>query len=1621
MPSNNPKPTFNIFGPATRCDIRVGYISTTRGYVDNVNVYEANKHAKLDPGTTFIFKTRDVIRYLNINEVNNLTSTSLLPSNWGETCKGPQLNIIPKTPQVYFYGGGGVGATANPIIGRDGSLMAVHVVEGGYGYQYPPEVRIRDDLDIGAGTILKSKLCKKVKTYIVYDSEKDFEEYDLTSCRGEDLDDYGVRYGLDGKPIGRWDPTIYANLSGDPIRAEIRSYQEYLARGLNPWWTTRKDVPLSITSEISTKRTSWDVTHRGWSPWLNENAISPVSPSNVPGSDYAGMMFTFVWEENFPYDGEYVFKAMRDNTAKVYLDNVLIWDLKTSGFSHVRQRGYVDWHPGLGWGITPFTKKKNIKAGVHRIRVDLSNLPVKEKVIIQPPLETHDVTFKITSSARYSNGINIPELGIQQIKSFDGPQINETYIRTVEPGKKYDVILTSPESKPEHGGLRLRTQGDTILQMEEAKDGDWKDIEVSVSQGRFLNIPPGGGRRATCQFILDKVPPPKVVDPSTAVSQGIITESIFNTVDWIGRANRQLWRTNVYGRGGFLGTNGVCPFNTMQLLNDNPYAGSHRIVWNSIKIPFPGNYAIEVEVDDNVNLQFRREGKDEINIRKEGFVNNDATKPTGKSTYVRHFEKGVYNLIADLEQIPDGRFGFGGNLGVGGGSSANVKAKFIKKGSDFYVDVKGNGSAQITFTAKASDTSRSGYAATEIQIESDHGKVKLKRNLSKEKENITATGNFSSGKRYKINVIGGSTRGKGRHLRSDKKIEMFDAGGDGFDFELRLSKVSNAVVNSIKGLNPMALAINVRSAYIIEEVISPKSWQQNPMGLALTIDAPMPPIPQEPIINQEGRCPRNPTWTTRFPGAKQQWWPVNGDLRWSKFQNRHAISPVPPLSTLDSDQGGTMFTNSWPLVIDYDGYYGVRGTRDDVGEVLIDGQLISKLDNYKIEDPKTSKVYLKKGDHTIEVRVGNKRTDAYKWIDRKVFSTGDWAVKQTLTQESGIVDVTFNVSSNAQYANSIEIIGLFKEAKQYNGPQIKKTHTLPVEFGKVYEVVFHSVQAQVERGGVRLRTKGENVIQMEESSDMDWVDIVCSASRGKFFDLGRSTGGGGNEYKVNYSGLNASNKVIKVTNNGKRLELKDGKGDDVNASFNIESGKAVFTSDGRKITGKGKIKINLSWDDNPKKYKVAVKSISILDVTWRQDGTSGSETKTVDLREGNTGSPTNRAKFVVDPKVIRTGGSLVSGTSKEGITYTGPELASYRKEALGPSLTPAWEDDFHYRREFMGRGWTSIWSGVEFPSDGIYTLKCLADDWLRIYVDDVEIGNPPDFAAEVYEGVREYKFRASSGIHNIKMEYYNIPGNNRNNFETNPVAFSAIITDKISVTSGHSKPWTENPTGISAVLLPPPCPREVGGRGVVCDVEILDPGNGYPIDITPVDIPTYPVSLDLTDILVSEPGINYDCTKDRIVIEPSNGAEAVPICGGFGQITGVTIITPGTGFVEWPKISIQSPTGSGFVAIPKFTPISDPLPEPEPDKLIQVTDLVGIKQTGYYDGRPYYGAVFYKDGIRYAGYYETAGQFIQIYDTLQESIDARVTTPPSAIERSGTDISSNDPRLNIPGTPDNLI
>ena len=154
-----------------------------------------------------------------------------------------------------------------------------------------------------------------------------------------------------------------------------------------------------------------------------------------------------------------------------------------------------------------------------------------------------------------------------------------------------------------------------------------------------------------------------------------------------------------------------------------------------------------------------------------------------------------------------------------------------------------------------------------------------------------------------------------------------------------------------------------------------------------------------------------------------------------------------------------------------------------------------------------------------------------------------------------------------------------------------------------------------------------------------------------------------------------------------------------------------------------------------------------------------------------------------------------------------------------------------------------------------------------------------------------------------------------------------------------------------------------------------------------------------------------------------NFNEIYTAIGDGTTINGTGIPAPGPfyGFTEYPNIYPISNTGLGFRGRPVFEPVIVPelvLPD---DQLLQVTDLVGLKQTGYVNGRPYYGSTFSQDGILYAGVYETTGDLVQVYATLQESVDGQVTTRASAILRQGSDVTSNDPRLNIPNTPDNLI
>jgi len=221
-------PSFNLFGTPTKDDIRVGYISTDRGLISNVTICEANDYAKLNPGTVFIFRDREKIQYLGINEVNKLEPSDLI-INESESCDGISVAKTcsgSENPQVVFGGGGGVGAKANPVI-VDGSVVAVDMVESGFGYQYPPIVNVKDPCSVGAGVVAKAIMENDETTeFVVYDDEDDFENYEI--C---DIDEvtYGSNFSPSGKIIGGWDPRGYLTKQGvTPFEKRVRDYIKFI-------------------------------------------------------------------------------------------------------------------------------------------------------------------------------------------------------------------------------------------------------------------------------------------------------------------------------------------------------------------------------------------------------------------------------------------------------------------------------------------------------------------------------------------------------------------------------------------------------------------------------------------------------------------------------------------------------------------------------------------------------------------------------------------------------------------------------------------------------------------------------------------------------------------------------------------------------------------------------------------------------------------------------------------------------------------------------------------------------------------------------------------------------------------------------------------------------------------------------------------------------------------------------------------------------------------------------------------------------------------------------------------------------------------------------------------------
>ena len=2002
--------SFNLFGPATICDIKVGYISTNRGYVDGVSRYEANQYAQLNPGTQFIFKNRDKIRYLNINEVNRLSADDLLPNTIPTSgCDDSSKNTFgldiynadgsfkedakgtPGVPRIYINGGGGVGAVANPVIGEDGSFLAVDLVDGGYGYRYPPQVSIVDLDAVGSGAVAIASLCPpdKVGTLQTFEREEDFEEYDFSNC-APPITNFGRRSGADGEDLGEWDPSLYASLRVDPIRREIIAYQTFLESIRNGWWDTRKAKPIEIIGQNKKSIVKYDVQHWAWGgsrtvkniprkkekfkqvefkvytqggnqvdrnlmftfvekngghkfkikaasfpdnkvvkikidvkpntiytvnasgrykgrgveqglinsfgrkpkernkftdgnkifadfvksgndnddlqievtqgkfktdnrrkidghstfdltyqledsgqfkpdtkvvkkiddSFMNSYAISPVPPSNVPGSDFAGIQYSIVYAENFPYDGEYVFKAMADNVGEVYIDNESIFQFR-------KFKGGPD------------VAKKFVKAGVHKIRCDVFNNPRKERIKAPQSTGKVPVEFRVygqgnkstklikyvftsedgrdsfafnpkgTSGGKYSysrtqnvlpgvnynvqaisrgrtssgkNEFNIKFEGLNrannpiEVSGNNSRNINNTLKLRDSNGddtnSRFTIVSTSPgvSAKFSDDGKKLLTKGNGEVRIRLKWDDKPSSAGVAVKSIKILGVTwkqTGEKGEETKTIKLDKI------TDNISLEQGTLKRGSFTKR---GKGIESSGKSNVIFADLTSSTNDNDDMQIRCGSGEFTPSNKRRVFGDKGRSTYDLKFRVEGVAPEKETGRSTQSTGDKPEVvfntldyinkadRKLWKINPDAGRD---SDFLNRFGVLPFNPAAvEREEVP---------VPVKSPPQPKPKASIIKRGDELFLKVTGGGRVKVDFRLKVDDNLvTSGVFAREIVIKTDDNDLKLKRDLrvvryrkgtglsGKEKETITGSGTFTGGKTYRIKVLGGSPTSGFKSI--DKTTVGFDDDiKNGYD-ENGLLKITNvkilqeldaryetkqnqvikvvkkypqkpnastdsyagvhvirwehvdfpvdgnytitsmvddnatifignregrgkkAIGNGLRSVekggdeviiekqgfaqgastgksndvrffkkgkyrirveleqipgkplakgNPMAIAIQIKTPRPeVQEVTTTRSWNQNPMGIALKIDPPLPPIPQEPIPKAPGRCPNNPIWSTRFPGGEKTWWPVthrfsDGSKSWSKFMNRFAVSPIPPLATKGTAQGGIIFSNSWDLDAPYDGTYGMKGTVDNGGRILVDGKVILQggyfpeanfigsnktLENFRSEFPQTVKFPLTKGKHTITVEVENRAQTKQKRIQKTIFNTADWAVEQRIP-----------VTQNNDY--DVVYIDLHPRNKKLNVSGDRKTVRMLDGGGNDTNATLRilSGDATFSANGRKISGKGIIKVRLEWNDDPNNKGIAVSGVTINGVKLTRSgvSRTGTKTFPIQVAAPGTKNRgpraqIVPGGVSNKEIEFTDADfQNDTDARFSIESTSpgvsAKFSPDGKEliVKGNGNVTLRLGWSESPSSNGQAVGELKVAGETFRQTKDRKSEQiKTIKVGSNTVNQLSKRGD---DTKNIDLGAKPVSGrglsggTTKRGVKYSGPELASYRKGKLGPFLTPRFESDRDYLANFIGTKWIMKWEDVNFPFTGRYRIRCEADDNLRVKIDNEYVS-----AVEVEEGVREFFFTANEGKRKVVMELSN--ADIQQPFRINPTVFNAIIDIDANITVPRERSWRKNPVGISAILIPPPCPLETKGIGKVCEIIPLEPGNGYK---TPPG-PGYPVVLEIIRLIPTTGGSNYG-PDDKICIIKEDGSKICfdPNLTEFGS--NLPVDTPPIITTGYPNIFQSSSTGVNSRFRPVIRVRRDPL-DVDPDEILQVTDLVGLKRTGYVDGREYFGAVFYKDGVRFAGYYETPGQLIQVYDTLQESIDGEVTTRPSAILRQGTDITSNDPRLNIPGTPDNL-
>ena len=1923
---------FNIFGSVTQKEISVGYISSIRGYVPSISLCEANDHEKEYPNTAFILKNRDKVKYIGIDEVNSLVPTDLLPEKDPDNCGSIDLDHkCNPNPEVYFYGGGGVGAFANPVVGTDGGLLTLDITNPGFGYQYPPKVEVKDECGFSKGAVVRVQVSDGdncVETWKYYKDQMDESGPDI--CADTSIP-YGRVWGVNGQDTGEWDPTKYTRYAADPLMDEVDKYLESLKNLSNPWWTTRQNLnQQNITSskngEVTTVGYAVSVTE--WSDFLNLYGISPVPPSDEPGSAHGGETFDFEWDIEFPWGGEYVFRGLYAGAVgfgDLYIDDQKVSSLRNKdgltdpikyevGIATTKKVSFK-LHNGATTKKAPIQPSREpivrnaggkfIKEGKNYfykvsgndlVDIDFDfawdkslGLPEEEK----EKLETKKTVQFITShqSPRDST-FEISELGIRSHKKDERGKVTgvfNTFAKEIEIGKEYQVTIKC--NAADDYGVKLRVnkdgQGRTRLQMEDYKDYNWKDFEVSITDGEFYDLVDGNtsNRTATCKFRIKKPVTPSKPKERPAISKLTIQTEKDPLVFEVPKTDRQPAST-----GGGKQTPWVKSHN-----NDTNWSGSvteflrsyavfpvhdsslngkqNKGIWN-INITTPGNYTVEVQSDDTANIDW-----DSNRVGDVRWSDQRVTTFT-----IANISTGIHKLAATVRNNP--RYGVkwydnpGGVAWILKNSSGNVVATSLspfndsnpaanlgKGGKDWQqkgiISKKGNfkngRKYRVTFdrqsytkvpsigdtgattetedqkidffdrgvrignTLQIATPQNASFAArTAYQLSENESRIvypadtttteqtifntlqyidKADRRLWKTKNksgllarfgiapfdtslslpNMPYAGDhtiiwsnitFPVSTNYDIHVHGDDDV----RIQIGDQVDFFQDGFVGNNkatgevtrtfFVKAGTYTITATHSQIPGgkwptTNPMALAVDIKASLAYRTVADPKSWNENPMAVALSIKAPTPPPPAAivPPILTEGECPESPIWHTRMKPEGSPWYPVKFGY-WDKWTNKYAISPIPPLNSPGTDGTGNSdgWEQTWIIDAPYEGDYTFKGTVDNFGQILVNGNLVAERNDdpnlsfnneeYKRSSldvvvkpkdrdepwPQETKFYMAEGKNTLTAKVQNFKNyeTKKKYFSEKIFTTKDWQSAAPIktnknNKPEGIMftktgskyyltaygndrvdadlgftwdvlegaappitpdseTVQFITSHQSPRDSTIDIkeltIRSHKNDERGKVTGVFNTFTREVEYDKEYQVTIKCNAA--DDFGVKLRVNktadGKERLQMEDYKDYNWKDCELTVTGGRFYDI----------VNGNTSNRTATCK-FKVDSPAAKLNLTPPSVTKI--TVQTEKDSLIFdvpkTGEQWKVSGtlkkRGTFKAGKTYEVTfVKGYGRRPDGSAIINIPDPTILESGWTNETQTLIKSNPKMAfKNPWDYLQAISVYQMSSAvaeqeLLADTTRNGVTYKGPALFNYRSKIYGTFM-----NENGISPDYPKIGGAELvdytWSNVDFPVTGEYAFTFQNDHSATLFLDGQQIGTNI-FRGQSVDGRHSIdmtgqgtpkKITVNKGKHTLTVkptvytaetggpigfidalfrkpseDYYR----GSSAFDANPSTFAIGITRLVEdvpepgtpqASAASGKSWYQNPIGLCGIIIPPPCKQIKCGKGRIVDPLVEDPGTGFetkpPITDDPIVIvdpgdgkpPDYNVLIVPVEVVIDDPGINYtepDLPSGNpgdtpVIVDPPNTGIALSCkFTPHGGIEDITIPDPGTGVTRTPRIEIPSNTGVNFRAHFIFDVVRDPIDVPDPDKLLQVTDLVGLKQTGYIQGRAYYGSVYYENGIPFAGITATAGKAIQVYASLQESIDGVRTTPPSAIQRQGTDVSSNDPRLNIPGTPDNL-